>query len=136
VPGLRLLASGQLPPNPAELLSSERIGEIYKALLEEADLILIDSPPVLSVTDAVVTAQKANGCLLVVKARQTKEMALIEAVDQLDAIGSNVLGVVVNMTRRGREYDYYYQDQSKYENHAAGERDADQRGSLLPSSSE
>jgi non-specific protein-tyrosine kinase len=136
VSGLRLLASGLLPPNPAELLSSERMDEIYKALLEEADVILIDSPPVLSVTDAAVTAQKASGCLFVVKARQTKEMALIEAVDQLDATGANILGVVINMARRGRKYNYYYQDQSEYEDRVEGEKEADPHKHLLPSSSE
>ena len=133
---LRLLASGPLPPNPAELLGSQRLDELHAALLQEADILIFDSPPVLSVTDAAVLAAKVSGCLFVVKARQTKELALIEAVDRLDNTGGNVLGVVVNMAKRGRGY-YYYYDQKKYDLNGQGES-GEQNGRvsrLLPTSS-
>ena len=73
IPNLLVLPSGPPPPNPAELLGSQRMGEVYESLLEEADIVLFDTPPVLSVTDAAVLAPKVSGCLMVVKVRPDKE---------------------------------------------------------------
>jgi succinoglycan biosynthesis transport protein ExoP len=109
IPNLLVLPSGPPPPNPAELLGSQRMSEVYEALLEEADIVLFDTPPVLSVTDAAVLAPKVSGCLLVVKSGKTKREALVQMTNTLEASNAKLYGVVVNMVRRGRGSYYYYE---------------------------
>src|SRR3990172_6739244 len=76
IPNLSVLTSGPLPPNPSELLGSQRMQELMAKLRESADYVLFDSPPVLAVTDAAVLASKLDGVLLVINAGHTKrEMA-------------------------------------------------------------
>jgi non-specific protein-tyrosine kinase len=110
VPGLSAVTSGELPPNPAELLGSEKMFEIFQHILEEKDVLVIDSPPVMAVTDAAVLAPRVDGVLLVVKPGITKFMACKQAVDQLERVGANILGVVLNdveVKRSGYKYAYY-----------------------------
>ena len=83
VPGLWLLAAGHLPPNPAELLGSQRFRDFVTSLKEHFDLILIDSPPVMAVTDAVIAAHAANGVVFVVGSEMTSRQASRAAVEQL-----------------------------------------------------
>lgn len=113
IPNLLVLPSGPPPPNPAELLGSQRMGEVYDALLEEADIVLFDTPPVLSVTDAAVLAPKVSGCLLVVKSGKTKREALVQMTNTLEASNAKLYGVVVNMVKRGRGSYYYYDYKEK-----------------------
>ena len=85
VPGydcLWLLGAGPVPPNPAELLDGPKAGEIFAALRENFDLVLVDSPPVLPVTDAMVLSKYADGTLLVVAAGQTKRAELQRAAER------------------------------------------------------
>ncbi|MGI8423114.1 MAG: CpsD/CapB family tyrosine-protein kinase [Chloroflexota bacterium] len=96
VPGLLVLTSGPLPPNPAELLGSARMDSILAELTDRADIVLVDSPPVVAVTDAAVLSAKVDGCLLVVGAGIAKRDALKRARAALEAVHANVLGVVVN----------------------------------------
>lgn len=96
VPNLRLLTSGPLPPNPAELLAMPRMDEILAHLDEQADVVVLDSPPVAVVTDAAVLSAKVDGVLLVVGAGKVKRDLARKAKSQLDAVGANVLGLVVN----------------------------------------
>jgi non-specific protein-tyrosine kinase len=112
VPGLRILASGRLPPFPAEFLGSDKLDLLVAKLLDEVDIVLIDSPPLLSVTDATVLAPRASGCLLVLKARKTKDATLVDAVELLQSTEVPVLGVVINMIELGRDsyYDHRYHD--------------------------
>ena len=109
---LRALPTGSLPPNPAEVLGSQRMGDLLETLAGQSDIVLIDSPPVLLVTDAVVLAQKADGVLLVLNAGQTRREAAARAVESLHRVGANVIGVVLNAVPAGRGgyYYYYYQD--------------------------
>jgi non-specific protein-tyrosine kinase len=109
--GLQVIPTGPLPPNPAELVGSQKMNEILAKLKEESDLIVIDSPPVMAASDAAVLAAKVDGVLLVVKPGSTKIGALHQTVAQLHRSGANLLGVVLNdvVLRRGR-YNYYYQD--------------------------
>jgi polysaccharide biosynthesis transport protein len=110
VPGddnLWLLGSGQLPPNPAELLNGRRIQEVFSALRRIFDLVLIDSPPVLPVTDAVVLAKDADATLLVVAAGQTSRGDLQRAAEKLAQVNARVVGLVLNeTTRQGGGYGY------------------------------
>jgi non-specific protein-tyrosine kinase len=113
IPNLLVLPSGPPPPNPAELLGSQRMGEVYESLLEEADIVLFDTPPVLSVTDAAVLASKVSGCLMVVKSGRTKRDALVHMANTLEASNAKLYGVVINMVKRGRGSYYYYDYKQK-----------------------
>ena len=107
---LSVLTSGPIPPNPSELLGSRRMEHLVAALVQAADIVLFDSPPVLAVTDAVVLARHVDGVLLVVDAGHTREQALAQAAGELQKSGVNLLGVALNRldTRRGGYYYYYY----------------------------
>jgi non-specific protein-tyrosine kinase len=109
VPGLSLITSGSLPPNPSELLTSRKMTEILDRLNQEFDLILIDTPPVLTVTDAVSLAPGMDGVILVAKPGFTKLSAFKQTLEQLEAVGARALGVVLNgVNPRSRKYGYYY----------------------------
>jgi capsular exopolysaccharide synthesis family protein len=111
VPGddnLWLLGSGELPPNPAELLNGRRIQEVFAALRELFDLVLIDSPPVLPVTDSVVLAKDADATLLIVAAGQTSRGDLQRAAEKLAQVNARVVGLVLNETTRQGGYGYGY----------------------------
>jgi non-specific protein-tyrosine kinase len=123
IEGLFALTSGALPPNPAELLGSEKMFEILRQVGEHTDIILLDSPPVMAVTDAAVLAPRVDGVLLVVKPGSTKLAACKQAVEQLQRVGANILGVVLNdieMKRSRYRYAYYrgyYYTYNKYYGH-------------------
>lgn len=116
VRGLRVLASGPLPPNPAELLNSNRMQEVIAELLEEADVVLIDSPPVMTVADAAILAPVVSGVLLVAEVGQTRRDAMIDAAERLRVAGATLFGLVLNRSKPGRlgYYQYYYYDQRYY----------------------
>jgi capsular exopolysaccharide synthesis family protein len=107
VPGLKVLASGPLPPNPAEILGSARMREILAALLERADMVLFDAPPMLAVTDAAVLSSRVDGVLLVVSAGKTKRENAKKAQAQLDKIKARVIGAVVNNVKADGGSSYY-----------------------------
>ena len=108
VDNLRLLNTGALPPNPSELLGSQRMAMLVERLKEEADVILFDSPPALAVADASVLATQTDGVLLVVDAGRTRRNAAKEAAGRLSQVGANVVGVALNRLRPGRGGYYYY----------------------------
>jgi non-specific protein-tyrosine kinase len=106
---LQIITSGEIPPNPAELLGSGKMLEIIEAVKEYADLLIIDSPPVMAVTDASVLAPRVDGVLLVLKPGETHMAAAKQTVDQLRRVGANILGVVLNEVDLHRSrYNYYY----------------------------
>jgi len=108
VPRLYLLASGPIPPNPSEMLASERAGELLKSLAKHADVVLIDCPPVLPVTDATVLAHRIDASLLVVNAGNTKQASLRRAVELLRQVESPLVGIVINGVSDGAAYGYGY----------------------------
>jgi succinoglycan biosynthesis transport protein ExoP len=107
-PTLALMASGPPPPDPSELLSSQRTRELLDGLRSRCDLLLIDSPPVLPVTDPLVLAAVADGTLLVVSADQTIRRALRRAVELLTQVDAPFLGSVLNNVGPERVYAYGY----------------------------
>ena len=110
VPRLDIITSGRLPPNPAELLTSQKMEQIFERLGQDHDLIVIDTPPLLSVTDAAALSAKTDGVLLVIKPGVTKAGALEHSLQQLRGVGARVLGVVFNQVDpNSRKYGYYYQ---------------------------
>jgi capsular exopolysaccharide synthesis family protein len=104
---LRLLASGPLPPNPSELLSSQRTYEVLVALQAEADIVLLDCPPVLPVTDAAVLSSRVDATLLVASARKTTKRHLSRAVELLRQVGAPLVGAVLNNISQGEQYGGY-----------------------------
>ncbi len=110
VEGLSMLPAGPLPPNPAELLASPGAEQIIQSLKSRFDVVLIDSPPVLRVTDAAVISTLADTTLLVVRAGLTTRRDMVKSLDTFDRIGSPVAGIVVNALPTELTYKdrYYY----------------------------
>jgi len=116
LPGLFLVSSGGLPPNPSELVGSEKMLEILRQVKERCDLVLIDTPPVMAVTDASVLASRVDGVLLVIRPGETKLALAKQAIEQLRRSGARLLGVVLNdMVRNRSRYSYYYKGYYSYE---------------------
>ena len=108
IPNLRLLATGGLPPNPTEILASERFGQILAQLRDVADYVILDAPPVLGLGDASVLASKVDGVLVVVRTGSVTKRELSHAVDQLSKAGGNIAGIVLNAVEPDDGYGYYY----------------------------
>ena len=117
VPDLRVLPSGPLPPNPAELLASQVMQTRLAEAQALADVVILDSPPVLVVADAAILGGSATEIILVVNAARTRSVTVKRAKDTLDQMGLHTVGVVLNNmpSRRGAGgynyggyYGYYY----------------------------
>lgn len=118
VPGLRLMTSGPLPPNPAELLRSHRMSQVLEELKDEADIVIVDTPPTLTVADASILGPRMNGVVIVGKIGSTRRDALMQAQESLQKTGANIFGVVLNRAnpaRGGYYYNYYYYRYYTYE---------------------
>jgi protein-tyrosine kinase len=105
---LYVLPSGILPPNPAELLGSQAMKELLEGVLEYFDMVLIDSPPVLAVTDAQVLSTITDGVLLVTAAGKVSRDQALKAKQSLEMVGANIVGVVLNQKKIERDQGYYY----------------------------
>ncbi|MDQ0848584.1 capsular exopolysaccharide synthesis family protein [Arthrobacter sp. B3I9] len=107
--GLALLASGPLPPNPSELLGSAAMSNLIEELQTKFDLIIVDSPPILPVADASVLTRSTDSVLLVVGTKKVTQHSLSKAIDQLNFVDANILGVVQNrIPRRGPDANTAY----------------------------
>lgn len=109
--GFDVIASGPIPPNPSELLGSHAFGKLIQDLALDYDTIIIDSPPLLAVTDAAVASVHADGVVLVCSAGRTRRQELRRALESLRPVEANVLGVVLNRVKptAGTYYDYSYE---------------------------
>ncbi|MFH1084392.1 MAG: polysaccharide biosynthesis tyrosine autokinase, partial [Chloroflexota bacterium] len=108
VENLSLLNAGQPPPNPSELLASERLGEIILELLREADLVLLDSPPSMVVADALILGSRVDGVLMVNDLGTTHRKIAAKAAEELKRAQANLLGVVLNRVPPAHAGYYYY----------------------------
>ncbi|HWI52857.1 MAG TPA: CpsD/CapB family tyrosine-protein kinase [Symbiobacteriaceae bacterium] len=109
VPGLSVMTSGPIPPNPAELLGSARMSTLLGQLTDSFDMVLVDSPPVLAVTDAAVLAPKVGGVLMVVRSGNVDHRQVTRAKEAIEAVKAKVLGVVLSAVQpEGRDGYYYY----------------------------
>jgi non-specific protein-tyrosine kinase len=110
IENLSLLTSGGLPPNPAELLASEKLGMIFDEVKKKYEYVVIDSPPASVVTDATILAARVDGVILVVEPKRTRLAAAVQVVSQMRRAGANVAGLVVNNIRPGHTgyYSSYY----------------------------
>lgn len=112
--GVVLLTAGSRPPNPSELLGSSRTATVFEVLAGQFDFVLIDTPPVLSVTDAVVVSRLVDATLVVLGAGATSRKRVRQTFFQLEQVNAPVVGMVLNKVRAGgREgYDYQYAESS------------------------
>ncbi len=111
VPGVRdvsLIASGPLPPNPSELLASKRTTQVFETLKDAADIVLIDSTPVLPVTDAAVLATKVDATLMIATAGTTSKKGLARAFELLRQVHAPIIGTVLNGASGESAYGYSY----------------------------
>jgi capsular exopolysaccharide synthesis family protein len=108
--GLSVLASGPLPPNPSELLGSEAMADFVAEVRKEFEIVIIDTPPVLPVTDGVVTSVLADGVLLVVRHGHTRREQVLSSIESLTSVGARLLGTVMTMVpfREGHASSSYY----------------------------
>ena len=108
VPNLRVLTSGPIPPNPAELLGSTRMDRLLAELRDLTDYLILDCPPVIAVTDACVLAPKADGVLLVLDADQVRPEMAQKAKELLTNAQGRILGAILNRAEVESEHSYYY----------------------------
>jgi succinoglycan biosynthesis transport protein ExoP len=118
VKGLKILPSGPLPPNPSELLSSPRAAEVLVALQGLADFVLVDSPPVIPVTDAAVLSGLVDATLVVATAGLTTRRQLRQAIETLEQVDAPILGTVLNRVGSGDSYGYGRYRYYRYERQA------------------
>jgi succinoglycan biosynthesis transport protein ExoP len=115
LPNLSVLPAGTPPPNPAELLASANMRDVLEELRGQYDHIVVDTPPTLSVTDAVVLSPRADAIVLVIRSGQTTKQALRRSRDILTQVNAKVSGVLLNaVDLTSPDYYYYYEYQGKY----------------------
>ncbi|MDH4422867.1 MULTISPECIES: CpsD/CapB family tyrosine-protein kinase [Bacillus] len=103
-----VMASGPIPPNPAELLGNQVMDEVLLEAYNMFDIVLIDTPPVLAVTDAQILANKCDGIILVVRSEKTEKDKIVKTKQLLDKASGKILGVVLNDKKEEQEqYGYY-----------------------------
>src|SRR5580658_10043466 len=115
LPNLDILPAGTPPPNPAELLASTNMRDVLEKMRAEYDHVVVDTPPTLSVTDAVVLSPRADSIVLVIRSGQTTKQALRRSRDILMQVNAKVSGVLLNaVDLSSPDYYYYYEYQGKY----------------------
>ena len=108
IENLWLLPSGPKPPNPADLLGSRQVERVINGLLEQADIVLFDAPPVIGVTDAVLLGTKADGLLLVIRAGQTRREHAERAIELLEKAKVRIIGATLtDAPKESGVGDYY-----------------------------
>lgn len=122
-PRLTVMAAGPIPPNPSELLGSQAAKKVLRELREQFDYVIIDTSPLLAVTDGAILATDCDGVLMVARFGETKREQLAHAVKTLQAVGAKLLGAVFTMTP-ARGSSYYYNNYN-YDYYAYGDGDGD-----------
>lgn len=126
-PGLTVLTSGAIPPNPSELLGSQSARKLLNDLRAKFDYVVVDSTPLLAITDAAILAAGADGVLIMARYGHTKREHLAHAVESLERVGAPLLGAVFTMTptRGGDAYSYNYGYYGEYAPQAPSPRELD-----------
>ena len=109
IENLQVISSGPIPPNPSELLSSKKLNEFMIEIKKEYEIVIFDAPPLLSVTDAQIIANKCDGTLLIVNTGTVEKGEVLEAKAKLVAVHAKILGVVLNNYKlsKNKNYNYY-----------------------------
>ena len=123
IENLWVITSGQLPHNPSELLGSQKLHQFIERLLLDYDFLILDSPPILAVTDPALLGQATDGVLLVVDSGNTREPALMQTMREMEKVQSYVIGVALNRFKARGDTGYYY-----YEHYAEDGDGADKPG--------
>lgn len=108
IPNLDILTSGPIPPNPSEIVSSQRMHTLLNELRDRYDVILIDTPPALAVTDAQIIATRCDGVILVIDSGKVKRDAALKVKQNLEHVKARILGVILNNVNRQSRDSYYY----------------------------
>ncbi|MBN2411866.1 polysaccharide biosynthesis tyrosine autokinase [candidate division KSB1 bacterium] len=108
LPNLDILTCGILPPNPAELLGSQQMQNLLLETKEKYEIVLIDTPPIIAVTDSSVLSTMVDGVILVVRSGKSKSEAVIHALEQLNRVEAPILGVILNGIQASNVYGSYY----------------------------
>ena len=114
VDNLFVLTAGPLPPSPADLLGSDAMKTLLQRCATEYSFVIVDAPPVLSVTDAVILSVEVDGVVLVVRAGATTKHCVRRTRDLVAGVNARILGVVVNAMKLNAADSYYYYGESKY----------------------
>lgn len=124
IPNLHVLSSGTRPPNPAELLGSVKMKNFIEELKKVYDFIILDTPPIVLVTDAQILAQYTDGCLIVISSGETERDSVIKAKGLLEKVNAKILGVVINKVdlKKNGYYHYQYEYGGTSERHSSGKR--------------
>ena len=107
ISNLAVIPTGPIPPNPADLLSSHRLNQMIAELRQQFKFIVIDSPPIMAATDAVILSAVVDGVLLVVRSGETPKDAFVRTRDLLTSVKCHILGVVLNAVD-SKAHNYYY----------------------------
>lgn len=115
---LDILTGGVVPPNPAEVLASQKMSEFIQSIRNEYDYIFIDSPPIGIVSDAAIISSYSDGVIFVVGSNEVDKNLAKMAKERLDTVNANILGVILNKFKADTNneyysYDYYGQDETK-----------------------
>lgn len=116
VENLYVIPAGNVPPNPAELLSSARMSEMLQMLKQECDIVILDGPPALLVTDATVVSRYVDSTLIVSKYKSTKMDDLKKVTKDIQNVGGKIAGIVINkipVSQKNYENTYYYGSSEK-----------------------
>lgn len=108
IDNLDVLTSGPKPPNPSELLGSNRMVGIIEEMKKDYDLVLFDMPPVVAVTDAQVLASRTDAAIMVIREKVADKQALIKAKQLLEIVDTKIIGAVYNGTSQKKDQGYYY----------------------------
>jgi len=129
IPRLRVVTSGSLPPNPAEVLGSSRMHQFLEEIGQVADIVILDSPPCVTVTDAVVLSRWVDGVILVLDQKNTSRQGMQRARENLQAVGAKILGAVINRLDMRGSSGYYSSYYSSYYYHNDSQNGSKGKGS-------
>ncbi len=110
-PGLFLFPCGPIPPNPSEVLGSYAFANLITKCRKEFDMVLLDCPPIASVTDALILARIADGVVIVINSQRTSRTTIRKAIKSLQQIDARILGVILNRVKIRRGESNYYQNE-------------------------
>lgn len=115
IPNIDLITSGPIPPNPSEILGSKRMENLINALRKKYNHILIDSPPVTAVTDALVLSKSADGVIMVIRTGDMARQIIKNGMGQFNNVGAHIIGAILNgIDLSSNKYSYYYYQYYRY----------------------
>ena len=117
IPNLQVIPSGTTPPNPAEMLGSNRMSQLIAEVEDKYDFVLYDTPPLIAVSDAKILAPKVKNVLVVIRSGKTNYHIVQDAKERLEKVGARLIGAVLNGVETKKGYGYYYRYNYYYNNY-------------------